>query len=360
MDRNPTLDGWRGVAILFVLTDHAARNSRFQNEIWSNLGNLGVDVFFVLSGYIITARLLEERERTSNIKLSSFYKRRAFRILPLVCAYLTTISLLGLTIGLGDFSWHEVVASLFFFRNYQFASHSGGIYTTHFWSLSIEEHFYLLWPALLFFLGNRRSLWFALSGAATCTAWRIYDAVHPVQFLPGSVPAMRLFRTDTRLDGLLLGCALALLLTMPKVQAFIFRNFPKETPLFATIAIMFNLLWNDFYPTLTTSLLITIMLASTLVVEEGLTHKWINARWLVWVGVISYSLYVWQQLFLLHPNGLHPLGRLGVFPLNLALLFSVASCCYYFIERPAIAFGKARLASRRNHDTEQTTYTHAA
>jgi peptidoglycan/LPS O-acetylase OafA/YrhL len=75
--RIPTLDGWRGVAILLVLVDHAARNGRFQDKAWASLGSLGVDIFFVLSGYLITARLLAERDHAATISLRGFYARRA-------------------------------------------------------------------------------------------------------------------------------------------------------------------------------------------------------------------------------------------------------------------------------------------
>src|SRR5664279_2128555 len=124
--RISTLDGWRGVAILLVLADHATQHSRFTGKMWASLGSFGVDIFFVLSGYIITARLIEERAEYSTITLSSFYKRRAFRILPLVVTYLFTLSVLSLFVDLVDFHWSEVAASLFFFRNYQIAANIRG------------------------------------------------------------------------------------------------------------------------------------------------------------------------------------------------------------------------------------------
>src|ERR1700751_4859827 len=143
-----TLDGWRGLAIVLVTAQHAAIWSRFRYRIWANLGSLGVDIFFVVSGYIITLRLLEEMERTSTIDLRSFYCRRAFRMLPLVCAYLLTLTILSASITLPGFHTSEILGSLFFFRNYQVAATGDGFYTMHFWSLAVEEHFYLLWPAL--------------------------------------------------------------------------------------------------------------------------------------------------------------------------------------------------------------------
>lgn len=344
MNRIPTLDGWRGVAILMVLADHIGQNSRFKDQMWAHLGSFGVDIFFVLSGYLITARLLDERRKSLTIGLHQFYLRRAFRILPLVVAYLLTLGLLSLFVNLVDFRPAEIAGSLFFLRNYQFAADPQGMYTAHFWSLSIEEHFYLVWPALVLWLGNRRALWLALAGAAGCATWRLYGFTHPhsasARWFPAGFTNVAIIRTDIRIDGLLLGCALAILLIRPSIRAFIFHNFPKETPLVAAFLIFLNLERTNAMPTLTTYLLLAVMLGSMLVVQEGLAYQWLNARILVWIGTISYSMYVWQQLFLLHPDNSTPLGTLGVFPYNLACTFAAASCSFYFLERPAIAFGR--------------------
>ena len=346
-----TLDGWRGIAILMVIAYHSAYGSRFAGQLWANLGCLGVDIFFVVSGYIITLRFLEEREKTCSIDLRGFYARRAFRILPLVCTYLLTLSVLSLWVNLVDFHPSEILGSLFFFRNYQLAANPQGFYTTHFWSLSIEEHFYLLWPALLFLLGNRRAVWFAAIGATLCGIWRFFDCTHPDSWigrmLPGSDPWLRQIRTDARFDGLLFGCAVAILLTRPPVRSFIFRNFPKETPLLAAMLLALNIQRTDAWPTLSSYLLVALMLASTLVVEEGLAHKWLNSRLLTWVGTISYSAYIWQELFLTRPVPYSPFGSLGFFPLNLICVFIVSALSFYFIERPCIALGKRFLSRRR-------------
>lgn len=347
-----TLDGWRGVAILLVLAEHTLSHTRFRDSLWAHLGSLGVDIFFVVSGYIITLRFLEERAKTSTIDLRAFYARRAFRILPLVCAYLLTLCVLSLFVNLIDFHPSEVAGSFFFFRNYQLAAHPHGVYTSHFWSLSIEEHFYLLWPALLLWLANRRSLWFAFAGAAACAMWRFYDCTHSTSWigrmLPGTDPILRTIRTDTRFDGLLLGCAMAILLTRPQVKDFIFRNFPKEAPLFTAMLLMLNVIRTHAWPALSTYALIALTLASTLVVHEGLAHKWLNTRLLVWIGTISYSAYVWQELFLVAPPAsTSPLGRLASFPFNLICVFAVSALSFYFLERPAIALGKRLLARKQ-------------
>lgn len=343
MNRIPTLDGWRGIAILLVMLDHAALGSRFNSQPWAHLGYFGVDIFFVLSGYIITARLLEEREGSSTINLLRFYQRRAFRILPLVLTYLGSLCILSLFRNV-DLSPSQALSSLFFFRNYQVAGDPAGITTGHFWSLSVEEHFYLMWPLLLFRFGNRRSLWIALFGAVGCGLWRIYDCAHPNgpvgRLLPGVDSGLRMIRTDARLDGLLIGCALAILLSRRNVRDFVLKNFPKETPLLCGALIFFKMQWSLGYPTLTNYGLIAVSLASTLIVKEGLVYKWLNLRFLVWIGTVSFSLYVWQEFFLIHTSVLYPAGVLNVFPYNLMSLFVVASCSYYFIENPMQRLGK--------------------
>lgn len=318
--RIATLDGWRGIAILLVLADHAAYYTRFHSRLWAGQGGFGVDIFFVISGYIITAGLIAERAKLGTICLKNFYLRRARRILPLVITYLAF-----LTLFCSNFiTRSELLGSLFFFRNYQLAVHPGGIYTFHFWSLAIEEQFYILWPALLLFLGNKRAMWFALCAAISCALWRFHD------YSGSWLSHNRLIRTDTRIDGLMLGCALALLLAQPKVRSFVFRNFPKEAPIFCGFPIVFLVMNSIVLPSFALYAIIAVAMASTLVVEEGLAHKWLNLRPLVWVGRISFSLYVWQQLFLMRPEGISGIPA----PLNLICAFLVAIVSFYFIEQP--------------------------
>ncbi len=338
-----TLDGWRGIAILLVIVGHVASYTVYQDRFVAYVAGFGVDIFFVISGYIITLRFLQERERSSTINLRSFYLRRVFRILPLVVVYLSVLSFVSLFINLEDFHYPQVLGSLFFYRNYQYAANPVGIYTAHFWSLSVEEHFYLIWPALLLWLGTRRSLWLAVIGAICCASWRFYDITHPNCWLGRMLPhtAGVLWRTDTRFDGLLLGCAVAILLANPSVKNFIYCNFPKETPLFVAILLVFNLSRTFASPELSTYLLVCIILASTLIVQEGLAYKFLNSRLLVWIGTISYSVYIWQQLFLVRPGmNILPFGILSSLPLNIICVFAISAMSFNFIERPCVALGK--------------------
>src|SRR5580704_3843554 len=150
----PTLDGWRALAILLVIAHHAGTAFYGEKEYYASsptrFGIWGVPVFFGLSGILITKLLLEEFDRTGAISLKNFYIRRAFRILPPASLYVLCVAALGLVVSRTEF-----VGSLLFFRNY-LPDSIAGLYTAHFWSLAVEEHFYLIWPGLLVWLGVRR------------------------------------------------------------------------------------------------------------------------------------------------------------------------------------------------------------
>lgn len=328
------------------MTEHAALYTRYTNTFWASLGQFGVDIFFVLSGYLITSRLLAERSRSGTFSLRDFYTRRAFRILPAAIVYLATLCAVSQFVRLADVKLSDIASALFFFRNYQYSVYPRGVYTTHFWSLGVEEHFYLLWPAILLWLGNRRSLWFAIAAAIASATWRLTLYRHPLlldgHWFPSASAGLSMIRTDTRLDGLLLGGALALLLERPAVRQFILRKFTKEMPWLLALLIFINLLRTHLVPTFSTYLLLALMLAFTLVVGEGRPHQWLRSRALIWLGSISYSLYLWNQLFLLHPQGSPALGRFSELPLSLLCVFAAASCSYYLIERPMIALGRRR------------------
>ena len=341
MRRIRTVDGWRGVAILMVLTDHVVQASQARTPLIFHLGTLGVDIFFVISGYVITLSLLREEERSGGISLRDFYWRRVFRILPVATLYLLVLFASSRFVYALRPVHHEILSSLFFWRNYWQVWHQGlGLYTSHYWSLSVEEHFYLLWPALLWWSGRRRAVPVAIAGVLGVAFWRY------LHYLRGAEPIM-VIRTDLRLDGLLLGCLLALLLSREPVREFVLRNFPKETPILCGFPLLLWFRHMGTQPSLLTYVLIACALTSTLVVEEGLVHRWLNSRVLVWVGTISYSLYIWQQLFTRHPEpGESPIGWAGRLPVSVVLTIAVAAASYYWYERPIQRWAK-RLAARR-------------
>jgi peptidoglycan/LPS O-acetylase OafA/YrhL len=338
----PTLDGWRAIAIVGVLLDHASAGVLRHSILYPFLrtGPNGVSVFFAVSGFLICSRLLEEQQLTGSISLSGFYIRRACRILPAAFAYLAVIAALG-AIRILTVTPLEWMSCVLFFRNYlspDWIRAGWGGYTIHYWSLAVEEHFYLLWPALLAFSGRVRARYLAAGLAATVAVWRWWDFHH--QWMERHVPDL-LFasRTDVRLDGLLLGCLAALILAEPRWRERFMRRFTAGAwwTCVASYVLIQMVLRKHTY-TIWESMLLAALVAGTVLHPTGVIGRALENRALQWIGRLSYSLYLWQQLFLV-PGARYPLSLLQRFPINLAFLFLMAVLSYEFIERPLIRLG---------------------
>lgn len=339
-----TLDGWRAIAIFAVILDHLVGYSvgnRFPKLLSiTRIGPNGVSLFFAISGFLICSRLLEELQKTGRISLSGFYIRRASRILPPAIAYLAFAGLLGAA-GIIALTSREWWGSIFFFRNYlppSLISRGWGGYTIHYWSLGVEEHFYLIWPALLVLTGPKRVKWVAAGLATSIAIWRSYDLRHGV-FEKKVQGILFASRTDIRLDGLLLGCLMALLLAEPYWRDLFLRAMRWWVWAACVIAyICIQLLYRRHYYTLMESALLAIIVASTVVRPDTVIGRLLELGWVRLIGRLSYSLYLWQQLFLVR-GARHPWSILQRFPVNVILLMITAAFSYHFIERPMIRLG---------------------
>jgi peptidoglycan/LPS O-acetylase OafA/YrhL len=344
----PTLDGWRALAILLVLACHAGdglfhATGALPSEPLHQLtrhGAFGVDVFFGLSGLLITSRLLAQLQQPPGALLRGFYVRRFFRILPPYLTYLTVVALLA-AVGWVPLSSAELVSCLLFVRNY-LPEGWGGWYTGQFWSLAIEEHFYLLWPALLVALGARRARWGVVVLALGVAAWRIVEFRQ--QWLVRALPGVGFFtRTDVRLDGLLWGSAFALLLASSAEAVRRLRRWMGGPVWFVAAAVLGACvaLRPPLYH-LWAAVLVPLLLVGTVLRPESRVGRLLESPPLRWVGRISYGLYVWQQLFLVgvgEPR-FPALGWLQQWPFNLAAAFACAVLSYRFIEQPLLAWGR--------------------
>ena len=349
----PTLDGWRAVAILSVMFFHAtlllwAPDGPFPSlRLYSYVshGAAGVDVFFALSGFLITARLIEEQRRRKEISLSAFYIRRAFRILPPYFTYLLVIFVLTLSgmIAVSRLEWASVV---FFFRNYLPTQH-GGWYLGHFWTLAVEEHFYLIWPALLILFGRKhRALKTALAALAVL-AWRLIESDQ--NLVASALPGVEfLIRTDVRIDSLLWGCFTALLLwdsaDREKLRRFL------TLPVWAVLigALIVNQVAQPPLSLFWRSLLLPVVIVGTMMHPGWLVSRLLETSVMRWIGRLSYSLYLWQQLFLVASplERPFPFGVLQQPPLNILCVFLCAAASYYIVERPMVRIGH-RLSRKR-------------
>jgi peptidoglycan/LPS O-acetylase OafA/YrhL len=320
--RIPTLDGWRGIAIALVIIDHMNAFSGRPVPWLLYLGQHGVLIFFVLSGYLITSLLQQERLHTGSIHLGAFYLRRLFRLMPAAWLYLAIAQLVFHRLEPGE-AWSAVL----FYRNF-YTAHDGQ-FGIHFWTLSMEEQFYLAWPTLLLLLGSRRGRWFALSGACSIAAWRFahWKTLAALPFIYSTA-------TQYRADSLLIGCAAALVAQRWSVPARMHRWF-----LFTAIAgIAVCIAIFRLFGPLGESTLIAFAIWSTANYPARFPRiaKILDSTPLTALGALSYSLYLWQQIatrMLPYPDAVSYATRLQV-------LASLALVSYYCVERPMLRLGR--------------------
>jgi peptidoglycan/LPS O-acetylase OafA/YrhL len=328
----PTLNGWRAIAVMLVIASHASvmmQNSgtvsgSFAASIFSHAG-IGVDVFFAISGYLICSLLLQEKSVSGTINLPAFYTRRAFRILPALIGYLATIETLRTLEILPTVSVSELMSSLLFVRNY----FDGSWYTGHFWSLAIEEHFYIFVPVMLMVFSWRNSLRLAVAIAIACAIIRLIESGFPDLKVE--------FRTEARLDAIMYGTIFALL--MFKFRAAFEQYLTLPVVVGAAIFAIIACYLLPYMPIRRTAL---AMMMPILIVYSAINYKNIFGQFLEWnplqwVGRLSYSLYIWQMLFLV--PGERAMPWVQGFPMAFLFILGCASASYYFVERPFILLG---------------------
>jgi peptidoglycan/LPS O-acetylase OafA/YrhL len=337
----PSLDGLRAVAVGFVLAAHLGLGQRVP-------GGFGVTIFFFLSGFLITTLLRIEFERTGRISLRRFYLRRALRLLPpfyLVLSMACLLTLVGVLAG-QTLRLDAVAPQILYMSNYQVV-HSGWWVgrapgTPIYWSLAVEEHFYLLFPLLYLTLRRhlpspRQQLAVVLALCAAVLAWRC------LLVLDLHVGKDRTYvATDTRMDSLLFGCALAVVgnPVLDRGVAADRRWRGVWLPLgLLTLLVTFVIRDPRFQETLRYSLQ-GIALVPVFVVAIR-WHEWgvfrlLNLRWVRFLGVISYSVYlVHLTIFYGVQNGwLHLRSPLLQAALTVALTLAIAVGIRVLVEKP--------------------------
>jgi peptidoglycan/LPS O-acetylase OafA/YrhL len=337
------LDGLRAVSILFVLIGHgratAPGGSAELAVLGPYLGNghLGVTTFFVISGYLITHLLRREWEQVGAIRLRVFYARRVLRIFPALYTYLLVLTLLR-TLEWVNTTRDDVVVAAVFLTNYKIllpvVTNDDYWFVGHFWTLSLEEQFYLFWPTTIFLFGFARAPRIALLivfaaplvRIATYFAWpsvrgqlgmMLHTAADPIMI--GCLAA--LWQGRTWFERLLckgafwiwpLAAACFLVVGSPSLSLHFRGSYLMTVGLtLDSVAVAFILLWIVEHPN---------SFAGRLLSTPVFRH----------VGVLSYSLYLWQQLFLTTRNQTWT----GLFPINFLACFAAAEASYWIIERP--------------------------
>ncbi|HEY7199086.1 MAG TPA: acyltransferase [Candidatus Dormibacteraeota bacterium] len=336
-----SLDGIRACAVMLVFVAHAGLKGRVPGEF-------GVTVFFFLSGYLITTLLRVEHERTGSISFRAFYLRRVLRIFPPFYLVLGAATLLWLVHALPapypSFSWGGVLSQVFFLTNYYIVLH--GWWDGHaqgtwiFWSLAVEEHFYLLFPLvyllLLRFVPSRHRQALVLAGlCGLVLAWRLvlvfaFDAGKDRTYVA----------TDTRIDSILFGCILAILANPVLDRVRIGDNALRFVwvPLAAVGLLLSFAVRNPHFQettayTIQGICLFPLFIAAVRLADWG-PFQLLNWRAISFVGVLSYSIY------LLHPTVLwtvNPLPVPGIVQalVALAVTLAIAYGIYVVVEKPA-------------------------
>lgn len=331
----PTLDGWRAIAIVLVLIYHS--NNGEKKAWWQDysIGHLGVGIFFSLSGFLICSKILSDFDRSKFWNLKNFYIRRFFRIIPAAWVFILTLLITGFIWNIANLK--EILSSVFFLRNY--VSGGAGYYTSHFWSLAVEEHFYLLFPPTLALLGIRRSIWIFPVISLTSALLRNFGLQIAEQsgiYLPPGTFFWS--KSHVRMDSLLWGCWWALII----------KQFPqfcskiKFLPLLfiSSLVIVFSLTLAS--PVSLHSFFLPIIILATVLNPKWRFSEFLELRPIKWFGKLSYSIYLWQQLFFVQKPELFidAIQPLQYFPSNLFAVITLASLSYYLIELPFIRLGR--------------------
>jgi len=338
----PALDGLRMIAVLLVILYHAGLE-RIPSD-------LGVCVFFVLSGFLITWLLMKEREQTGSIALGPFYLRRAFRLLPAYYAYLAVAFALHFR---HPGARTDIIApALLYYANYFNATH-GHPQTpiSHTWSLAVEEQFYLLWPLaflLLSRLSHRAMAAFLAASIALVTAWRTYVFLK----LSGGDTAWVYNAFDCRFDNLAVGCLMAVL-----SKETWFLRFARSTARHAALPLLpVGLLVATHYREFPLyqytggvtidALLIALTILQLIQLSESPAWRWLDHRVPRYLGSISYPIYLW------HGFAMSPMKRLGDAPMPVKVLayslvaVALGMVSYHGIEKPFLRL-RARLTAKK-------------
>ena len=327
----PSLDGLRAIAVLFVVLGHSqAWRLRFAFIQPLRDGGLGVTIFFVISGFLITQLLLRDLNETGQVRLKRFYIKRAFRIFPPFYAYLAVVGVL-VFLNLDPLPLYSMLSAATFTWNYSLDAE--GWRLAHLWSLSLEEQFYLFWPLCMRFFSKQINLRIAIVAICLAPFIRFFS----FKFVPAPAFQEHIgMMLHSRIDTIMLGCLLALVLDL--------NLWPKLVSLGAHAAVLLLAagymffahaylfgLYKNLYQF---ALGITLQGISALVLVMYSTSKprsplgiLLNNPLAQFIGVLSYGVYLWQQSLT---------GPFTVsFPQNLALILVCALVSYYFVETPA-------------------------
>ncbi len=354
LGHRPFLDGVRGIAIILVMLYHT------RDPILPG-GHIGVNIFFVLSGFLITSILVDEWSRNQRIDFRRFYLRRVLRLFPGLIALVIAVVMIKSAAGVVGISywedersiWWSAAAAIFYFANWvkAFNLYELGA-LTHTWSLSIEEQFYMIWPLSL--LGMLRAGWRYVTMIKVLAGAALFSAIlRLVMFdLDGFNRAYD--GLDTRADALLIGCILSLAMSaglVPRTKSGhrLLAGAASGGAIFVAIACLVGGEkdgWMFYHGGLfLTAVGTAVVMYYYLVVPAGTGNAVLSSRVLGGIGLISYGLYLWHMPVFWAVNQLE-LPAVADVPLRMSLSLLTAVISYYVIELPFLRL-KDRIPVRK-------------
>ncbi|PGM52246.1 acyltransferase family protein [Bacillus sp. AFS053548] len=341
------LDGLRALAVLSVIAYHL-------NFSWASGGFLGVTVFFVLSGYLITDLLIAEWSTNQRIDLKSFWYRRAKRLLPgmftLLLIVIAFVSLFKSSM-IGNLK-QDSIAAIFYYSNWWYIFHHLSYFESfanpsilnHFWSLAVEEQFYIIWPILtilgLKYIKNKDRLFlYTLVGAI------VSALLMAILFHPGSDPSRVYYGTDTRAFSLLIGASLALVWPSRKLTNNVTTSGKILIDLVGITGLLIFLLMvgktNQYDSFLYRGGMFLLSISAAMLIA-ALAHptskigRFLAMRPLKWIGLRSYGIYLWQYPVIILFSPKVNTGDISLFRAicQITLIFVLAALSYHYIEDP--------------------------
>lgn len=349
-DWYPSLNGLRAISIALVILHHLGRTTSVFKGLstykwlmpfirFIQDGPLGVNIFFVISGFLITSLLLKEEEQTHSVSVKNFFLKRVLRIFPAYYFMLFVYVALN-AIGLVHISGTSFLTAFTFTKHFNW---SLDWFTAHGWSLSIEETFYLCWPAI-FIRGNRfrkAAVWALLLIVPLC---RVFVHFYPLSWMS----QLSIF---WRIDAIATGCLLALYKN--KILTLLASHWNRF--FWLSILALFGLRYFQSLASLVhagfifmplgltngtiANALIGIILMYSVFGPQKYWFRFLNLKWVSFIGTLSFSIYLWQQLFI---SGMH--WWIAQFPQNLVAVAAMALFSFYIIETPFLKL-KSKLAT---------------